>query len=73
MENLERSQIEALSSQDQELRTLWEQHQDFEKRLEEFDRQAHLTPSEDLERRQIQKLKLAGKDRIAQILARHSG
>ena len=37
--------------------------------LQELDRQSHLTPEEQLERKRIQKLKLAGKDQIARILS----
>jgi len=73
MKDYERAQIEALSDSDPELRGLWHEHLDFERKLADFDRQSHLTPGEMLERKQIQKLKLAGKDRIAQILARHAG
>jgi uncharacterized protein YdcH (DUF465 family) len=50
---------------------LWSEHQNLESRLEELDGRLHLTPEEELERKQVQKLKLAGKDRIAGILARH--
>jgi uncharacterized protein YdcH (DUF465 family) len=73
MKDYERAQIEALSDSDPELRGLWQEHLDFEQKLADFGRQSHLTPGEMLERKQIQKLKLAGKDRIAQILARHAG
>ncbi len=71
MEDYERSRIEALSAVDIELRGLWAQHLEFEKRLEEIDDRPHRTPAEEFERKRIQKLKLAGKDRIARILARH--
>jgi len=67
----ERSRIAALSSEDPELKGLWEQHLDFERRLEKYDALSHLTPDEERERKQIQKLKLAGKDKMVQILAQH--
>ena len=72
MKDYERAQIEKLSANDPELRGLWDEHLDFERKLEAFDSQAHLTPGESLERKQIQKLKLAGKDRIAKILSTRS-
>lgn len=71
MEDRERARIAALSGNDPELERLWEQHLDFERRLEAYDAQPHLTPDEERERKQLQKLKLAGKDKIVQILARH--
>ena len=73
MKDYERARIEALTEGDPELRGLWQEHLDFERKLADLDGQSHLTPGEILERKQIQKLKLAGKDRIAQILARHTG
>ena len=72
MEDYERARIEALCRGDPVLEGLWEQHLSFERQLEEFDRRPHLTPGEALQRKQMQKRKLAGKDRIARILARHS-
>jgi hypothetical protein len=71
MEDYERVRIESLIPADEELRGLWSQHLDFERRLEQLDALPHLTPEEETERKRIQKLKLAGKDRIAGILARH--
>lgn len=70
MEDYERARIESLLDEDDELRKLWEQHLDYERRLEELDALPHLTPEEEVERKRIQKLKLAGKDRLAQRVAR---
>jgi hypothetical protein len=69
MEDSERARIEALATGNPELRTLWEEHVAFEQRLLKFDGHSHLTPGEEFERKRIQKLKLAGKDRIAVILS----
>ncbi len=71
MEDYERTRIEALTATDAELRGLWEQHGVFEQQLVDYDVRAHLTPAEEAERKRIQKLKLAGNDRIAAILAQH--
>ncbi len=71
MEDYERIQIESLVQRDEELRGLWTEHLDFERRLEELDALPHLSAEEETERKRIQKLKLAGKDRIVGILARH--
>ena len=48
-----------------------EQHEEYEKRLEEFNKQVYLSPEESLERKRIQKLKLANRDRIELILTEH--
>lgn len=61
--------IEELLPQDEELRRLVEEHQAFEKELERFSHKKYLTPAEELERKRIQKLKLAGKDKIESILS----
>jgi hypothetical protein len=39
--------------------------------LETFNRRPYLTTAETIERKRLQKLKLAGRDRIEQILAQH--
>ena len=69
MEDYERAQIEALAGRNEELRRLWEQHLEYERRLTSLDGLAHLTSEEEMERKRVQKLKLAGRDRIAQIVA----
>ena len=71
MEHYERARIAALVRHDDELRLLWREHQDLESRLDELNGVAHPSPAEQLERKQVQKRKLAGKDRIARILAEH--
>ena len=71
MEQAERARIESLAQSDAELRDLWREHLELEQKLAELDQRRHPTPGELLERKRIQKLKLAGKDRIAEILSRH--
>ncbi len=72
MESHERSRIESLASHDSELRQVWEQHLGLKARLETMNSQAHLSPEEQVEKKKLQKLKLAAKDQIAEILARHA-
>lgn len=71
MEDSEKTRIASLSSTGSypELQTLWSEHLQYEKQLEEFDCQSYLTPDEQADRKRIQKLKLAGKDEIARILS----
>lgn len=71
METKDEELIRSLLDRDPELRRYYEEHVDLEKQLAAFQGRMHLTPEEELEKKRIQKLKLAGKDRIMEILARH--
>ena len=72
MEKKEEERILGLMDQVPELRGLYEEHIDLKKKLEKLNHKLYLTPEEEMEKKRIQKLKLAGKDRIMQILAQHS-
>lgn len=69
MEPKDMKLIEELLPQDEELRRLVEEHQAFERELERFSNKRYLTPAEEMEKKRIQKLKLAGKDKIEAILS----
>jgi uncharacterized protein YdcH (DUF465 family) len=71
MEERDLALIRTWVDQDQELKQRMDEHEDFERRLEEFNRRPYLTAEETLERKRLQKLKLAGRDRIEQILAKY--
>ncbi len=71
MEQRDIELIQNLIPTNQELAALWREHLDFERRLEDMNGRLYLTPEEQIERKRLQKLKLAGRDRIEQILARH--
>lgn len=71
MEKADAELVARWIDKDPELKRRIEDHQDFERQLEEFNRRPYLTAEETVERRRIQKLKLAGRDRIEQILARY--
>jgi uncharacterized protein len=71
MERYDEELIGQLMDADPELKKYVEQHREFEKLLEEFNRRPYLTAEETVERKRLQKLKLAGRDRIEQILAQH--
>jgi len=60
-----------LMEEDPEFRALAEEHENFERILEEFNRKPYLTPAEDIERKNIQKQKLKGKDRMERILKKN--
>ncbi len=71
MEAKEEEFIRSLMDNDPELRQCYEEHVGLKQRLEEFRRKSHLTSAEEVEQKRIQKQKLAGKDRIMEILAHH--
>ena len=57
-----------LRKESEAFRREMEAHQRYEAILEEFNRRPHLTADEEMERKKIQKLKLAGKDRMARMI-----
>ncbi len=71
MEKADAELVARWIDKDPELKRRVEDHQDFERQLEEFNRRPYLTAEETVERRRLQKLKLAGRDRIEQILAQY--
>ena len=71
MEKKEEELIRALIVEDSELRKYYEEHLDLERRLAEFNRKVYLTAEQALEKKQLQKRKLSGKDRIMEILEKH--
>lgn len=71
MEHQEEELIQQHLAHDEELRGLYAEHQEFKHRLEAFRNKLYLTPEEELEKKRIQKLKLASKDRMMAILNRH--
>ena len=71
MEKRDEEIILSLIDRDSELRRHYEEHREFERQLEVFNGKAHLSSDEEVERKRLQKLKLAGKDRIMEILLRY--
>lgn len=71
MEPREEEFIVSLLDKDPELKKYYEEHQDLEKKLSGFQHKSHLTPVEEVEKKRLQKLKLAGKDKIMEILGKY--
>jgi hypothetical protein len=71
MEERDEKLIAQLIPSNETLKQCVQQHRDYEKQLEEFNKRIHLTTDESLERKRIQKLKLANRDRIERILVEH--
>ncbi|MBW2476311.1 MAG: DUF465 domain-containing protein [Deltaproteobacteria bacterium] len=68
MAEMDQALIQKLCEENPRFRKLHEEHVLFEKRLEEFDDRVYLSAEEELERKKVQKLKLAGKDEMENIL-----
>ena len=71
MERKEEELILQYAPHDEELSTAYDEHAELNHRLESFRNKLYLTSEEELEKKRIQKLKLASKDRIMAILHRH--
>ncbi len=71
MEKQDEELIHSLVGTDPELRRYYGEHLDLERQLDTLQHKSFLTPEEDVEKKRLQKVKLAGKDRIMQILQRH--
>jgi uncharacterized protein len=71
MEKRDYEIIQKYVAGDPELKKCMEEHEEYERKLEEWNRRVYLPPEEEMERKKIQKLKLAGRDRIETILAKY--
>ena len=71
MEKKDEELIQSLLEREPELRQYYEEHVDLERRLAVYQQKLHLTTVEEVEKKRLQKLKLAGKDKIMEILARY--
>jgi uncharacterized protein len=69
MEQTDIELIERWKEREPDLRRLWEEHLEFEEQLEAFNKRVYLTPTEQMERKTLQKKKLKGRDQIERILA----
>jgi hypothetical protein len=73
MEKQDEELIERLIPENEELRLLVKEHHEFENHLAEYNKRLYLSNEENREKKRIQKLKLAGRDRIEQILSEYRG
>ncbi|MBW2037404.1 MAG: DUF465 domain-containing protein [Deltaproteobacteria bacterium] len=71
MEKKDMEIIARLVTENDSLKKYVQQHQEYESQLEEYNSRLHLTSEEWMERKKIQKLKLAVRDEIERILAQH--
>ncbi len=60
--------IEHLKKESEEFRKILEEHHGLDATLAEIDRKVYLTPEEEVERKKLQKQKLAKKDKMAELI-----
>ena len=71
MERTDELLIERHIQQDGELKKHVEDHRKLETALEDFNKRIYLTAEEQIEKKKLQKMKLASKDRIYVILSKY--
>ncbi len=71
MEKRDEELILRLAKENETLRKHVEEHRQYEEQLEEYNKRLYLSTQDWMERKRIQKLKLAGRDKIEQILAEY--
>ena len=71
MDKAEEELILSLIDQEQELKECYQEHKELERKLQNLQEKSFLSIEEEMEKTRLKKLKLRGKDKIAQILGRH--
>jgi hypothetical protein len=71
MEERDEKLISHLIKDNKILKKCVEEHEEYEKQLEQYNKRIHLTTEESMKRKRIQKLKLAVRDQVERILAEH--
>jgi uncharacterized protein len=71
MEEKDEELIKSLLEREPDLRRYYEEHVDLERQLQGYQQKLYLSPEEEVEKKRLQKLKLAGKDKIMEILSRY--
>lgn len=71
MEERDLDLIKKYSPKDEVLSNLYEEHLDFEKELEKLENKPYLTPEEEMSLRELKKKKLAGRDKMENILRKY--
>jgi len=67
----EREILEILSTESAEFKKLGDEHKNLEKLLSGFNGKVYLTHEEEVEKKQVQKLKLQKKDRMAELVRQY--
>ena len=71
MEAKDKQLILSLVDRDPELKRFYDEHVQLEKRLAQINHKGFLNQDQEVERKRLQKVKLAGKDRMMEILSKY--
>ncbi len=71
MDEKDQTLVQELVDNNARFRMLYEEHVLLEKELEQLDQKVYLTSEEEVERKKVQKLKLAGRDEMERILSQY--
>lgn len=71
MEQYELELIAKYGDVDEDLNRLWQEHLDYEKKLDVYEHKQYLSAAEESEMKRLKKMKLAGKTKIQNILERY--
>jgi len=71
MEETDLQLIRKIIPKDQELKRLWDEHLEYEEKLDQLNKRRYLSTEEEIRRKEIQKRKLQGKDKIEEILRKY--
>ncbi len=71
MEENDLQLIRRLIPKNKELKGLWDEHLEYEEKLDQLNKRRYLSTEEEIRRKELQKLKLKGKDKIEEILRRY--
>lgn len=63
--------IKELLERDEEFKKAYTAHEEYERKLKEFDKRLYLSTEDQITRKRLQKLKLAEKDKMEAILSRY--
>ena len=63
--------INKYAGQDEELKSLWNEHQLYEKQLEKLESKSYRTPAEETQMKELKKQKLDGKTRLVAKLEKY--
>ena len=71
LEHIDAALIEQIKQENAEFCRLLVEHDDYEAQLASYNEMLYLTSEQEVDRKRLQKLKLAGKDRILTILGEY--
>jgi len=69
--DIEPELLEKVKDGNEEFRKLFEEHCELKNRVEDLNKMKFLSPEQELEKKQIQKQKLKGKDRMEKIIGEY--